>query len=1038
MRGNIVITNFKLLILFAVFTVLGLYFIPKLTVRLNPTNKNAIVYVSYALQGASPEIIDQKVGSLIEEKISLLNGIKKIQSYAYSNSGYLSIFLDKYADIDKTRLEIATAVRQIKTALPPATSYPQVSLRNPNDESNSAFLIYQINANKQPYEIKKYVDQYLLPQLSVLTQVDKVVINGYRPIEYLISFDESQLQLYHISSNEIIEATQNYFDKMSLGKIFFNGKYISASIKNTAFIDWHIPLAKNNDIIIYLDQITQIRKQEQPAQSYFRINGKNTLSLSVFPTNTANTLNLKKQVESIIAQQEKYLPDNFSITKTYDSTDYLQTELHKIYNRSFWVVVILLLFVLIVSRSIKYFVIIIISLVANLSIAFLFYYLFGIQIQLYSLAGITISFGLMIDNSIVMIDHLRRYRNIKVFLPILASTLTTIGALFVIFFLKEQMKNNLIDFAYVIIINLFVSLLVALFLIPALVDKLNFSISKKSLPQSVVSEFFQRIYEKILWIMLRYKKLMIVLAILLFGLPVFMLPQKMSGDNILSKTYNKTLGNYWYLDNVRPYVDKYLGGSLRLFSQYVFESATYRSNEETKLYAIAQMQKGYNMDQMNEVFLLLDNYLSQFDQIKTFKTSVYNTGYAEVEITFKKQSSSFSYQLKANLIRKALDWGGIHWNIYGIGKGFNNGTFAHGQYNFQIESVGYNNAHLNRWVDTLKLSLLQHPRINKIKVSASQYPRKTATNYYQIDLSNKLLALHQVSSINVKNKVQNLSISSSPSINISADNHLFPVRLQSKQAISFDIWQLLHYPINVNRTFLKLNDISQITTKKSPAKIYKENQEYIEYINVQYTGANKFGKKVIQRKIDSLQNKLPLGIRFKLKESNYSFSQDSQHYYYLLFFIIVLIWGISAVFFESIKQSFIVISLIPISFIGIFLTFYLFDYNFDQGGIAGFILISGITVNAVYYILNDYNYLKKTKLDKSNMQLYLQAFNNKVFPISLTIISTILGFIPFVINGQNEVFWFALAVATIGGLFFSFFGILIYLPIFILNKQEIS
>jgi multidrug efflux pump subunit AcrB len=177
-----------------------------------------------------------------------------------------------------------------------------------------------------------------------------------------------------------------------------------------------------------------------------------------------------------------------------------------------------------------------------------------------------------------------------------------------------------------------------------------------------------------------------------------------------------------------------------------------------------------------------------------------------------------------------------------------------------------------------------------------------------------------------------------------------------------------------------------------------------------------------------------LGIRFDLRERNYFFSKDAQNYYYLLLLVIVLIWGISMVFFESVKQSLLVISLIPISFIGIFLIFYLFDFNFDQGGIAGFILVSGITVNAVYYILNDYNYLRKKHLETPTVNLYTQAFSHKIFPILLTILSTILGFIPFIIDGQNEVFWFSLAIATIGGLLFSLIGIFIYLPVLSLKR----
>ena len=86
--------------------------------------------------------------------------------------------------------------------------------------------------------------------------------------------------------------------------------------------------------------------------------------------------------------------------------------------------------------------------------------------------GIPVSVGIITDNSIVMVDHLSHQRNRKVFLALLASTVTTIGALSIIFFLSEKLVLNMLDFALVIVMNLSTSLFIALFLIPALMEKL--------------------------------------------------------------------------------------------------------------------------------------------------------------------------------------------------------------------------------------------------------------------------------------------------------------------------------------------------------------------------------------------------------------------------------------------------------------------------------------------------------------------------------------------------------------------------------------
>jgi multidrug efflux pump subunit AcrB len=133
--------------------------------------------------------------------------------------------------------------------------------------------------------------------------------------------------------------------------------------------------------------------------------------------------------------------------------------------------------------------------------------------------------------------------------------------------------------------------------------------------------------------------------------------------------------------------------------------------------------------------------------------------------------------------------------------------------------------------------------------------------------------------------------------------------------------------------------------------------------------------------------------------------------------------------FNSLKQPFYIISVIPISYIGVFLTFYLFRLNFDQGGFASFILLSGLTINANIYILDEYNNITSKNDGISRLKAYIKAWNAKARPIFLTVISTILGFLPFII-GYKEAFWFPLAAGTIGGMIISVIATFCFLPLF--------
>ncbi len=158
--------------------------------------------------------------------------------------------------------------------------------------------------------------------------------------------------------------------------------------------------------------------------------------------------------------------------------------------------------------------------------------------------------------------------------------------------------------------------------------------------------------------------------------------------------------------------------------------------------------------------------------------------------------------------------------------------------------------------------------------------------------------------------------------------------------------------------------------------------------------------------------------------------------YALLFLIIAIIFFPASILFNSFKEPLAVIFVIPISYIGVFLTFYWFKLNFDQGGFASFVLLCGITVNASIYILNEYNQIRERIPAISPIRAYLKAWNAKITPIFLTVISTILGFIPFMLGTDKEAFWFPLAAGTIGGLIMSILGIFFYLPIFTLKKER--
>lgn len=146
--------------------------------------------------------------------------------------------------------------------------------------------------------------------------------------------------------------------------------------------------------------------------------------------------------------------------------------------------------------------------------------------------------------------------------------------------------------------------------------------------------------------------------------------------------------------------------------------------------------------------------------------------------------------------------------------------------------------------------------------------------------------------------------------------------------------------------------------------------------------------------------------------------------------MLVVIYLVCSILFNSFKKPLYIIFVIPVSFIGIFLAFYLFSIEFDQGGYASFMLLAALTINANIYIVEEYSYLKRMHPTYTPLRAYLKACQVKIRPILLTVLSTILGFIPFLIGDGKEAFWFPLAVGTMGGLIISTVATLLFLPFF--------
>jgi len=436
----------------------------------------------------------------------------------------------------------------------------------------------------------------------------------------------------------------------------------------------------------------------------------------------------------------------------------------------------------------------------------------------------------------------------------------------------------------------------------------------------------------------------------------------------------------------------------------------------------------------------MESYLTTYSGIRQFQTSIYSARQARINVYFTRESerSGFPYTLKSRVISKALELGGGSWGVYGLmDQGFNNDVRETAG-SFRVDMFGYNYDELYGWAEQLKDTLLTYRRIKEVLINSEYSWYKDDYQEYYFDLHKERIAQENIKPIELFASLRPVFGKDISSGSIVVDNEVELLKLSSRQGREYDVWSLQNMPQAINDKSYKLSEMASVQKRQAPQKVAKENQQYRLCLQYEYIGANSQGTKIQERVLKEFNAILPMGYTAKAESRFWGWGKKDGKQYFLLLLVILIIFFTTSVLFNSLKQPLAVIFVIPISYIGVFLTFYWFRLNFDQGGFASFVLLCGITVNASIYILNEYNQLRISHPRMSPLRLYLKAWNAKIVPIFLTVVSTILGFIPFLIGTDKEAFWFPLAAGTMGGLIMSVIGIFFYLPIFALKKDRVN
>ena len=989
------ISRFTLLLTLAILMVIGCALIPRIDVADRPRPRQGkTLSVWYSWHGASAKVIEQNVTSRIEGLVSAVRGVESVKSESYFGSGRVTIELKKNADVSATKFEIASLLRQIRKQLPEGVSYPELSggevvNENQRKETTQVLLSYRVNSNLSDEQLKEYIERQVEPSLRQIDEVKRVEVTGGRSKYIVITYDPFILSSYGLSAGDIENGIKSFLGKSDVvGELQPSGQ----KEKRTLYLTTEkfgkpleeMPIGAVDGKTVYLGDLATYEYKDRLPGSYYRVNGLNTIYLNIHVDADVNKITLSRTLRKKIAEIEKGLRGGVYLTLTHDGAEEKESELNKLIWRSTLSLFILLLFVWLVRRDWRYLLIMMLTLAANLALAVICYYVFDIRLHIYSLAGITVSLGMVIDAAVVMVDHYSYSRNYGAFHGILGAMLTTIGSLIIIVWLPEFLKNDLYDFSWMVIINLVVALLVAALFAPALVSRMNYTSLQAGKPRHL--QFVRG------WTMF-YAKYVRICQHRIWRWPLLLM------------------------------VAGLFAGSLYLFID-TLDSNTYRPEpEEMQLHIRGQMPLGGTAQQLNEKVEKVEAFLSQFKEIKRYETHVDNWG-ASITVEFKPDAlhTGFPYLLENKVIGRLITIGGADWSTHGVSeRGFSNSLNLQYRAN-SIEIAGYDYDRLYRFAEDMCRKLKTNNRVTDIAIETPGHEHQEDELYMEYD--KQRLTLDSVRVTEIYGTLSSLLSEHHLGSQYHAGQKM-DIVLSPRQHDDFDLWQLENSYIKVANRDVKVSDLMSIGRREAKNCIPRENQEYILRVAFNVLGSYTYTSKYIKQVTEEFNAKFPVG--FRCLNRTYGWYEDGGTQYWLIGLVAVIIFFICAILFESLYQALVIILLIPVSLVGTFLTYHFSGTEFGTGGFAAMVLLCGLTVNAGIYLMNEYNH---------NGKRFIKAYNHKIIPILLTVASTMVGLIPFLMDGAKERFWFSFSIGSISGLIFSLVALVFVMPMLMRKRNN--
>jgi HAE1 family hydrophobic/amphiphilic exporter-1 len=974
-----------IVVIAALLLAISIFLIPGLAVDLYPSVDPPFMMVYTICSGAAPEEVEESVTQIVEKQLSNMEGLDSITSTSAEN--YSRIFLEfgYDVDLDDATNDVRDALERVTDNLPDYADSPQVMKFN---FGSRPIMRLVIQGDVSQEKLKQLAQDVVQPKLERLAGVASAETRGGSSRVFNISVSENRLQAYKLNISQVSSALAGRNYSLGTGYIEREGiKYnVRVDEKFTSLEDIRRTVISskssgslsdpvNRSTVVRLEDIAEVSLEEKDASSVVYINGKSAITLSIQNESDTNSVQVVQSVYDELPSINKELPKGISVTALYDNTKMVKSTLNQVYSAAWQGGLLAMLVLFIFLRNIKSTLIIGLSLPLSILVTLAGMYFFGLTLNLITLTGLILGLGMIVDNSIVILENIYRYREMgtklrtaailgsrEMMTAIIASTLTTLCVFVPMIIWKDDlgmMGQIFKDLIFTIVLSLVISLVTAITVVPALSSrflKLN-TRKQKPLKNPVlvfldrsIEGFFkglEKIYRSSLTFALSNRGLVMTLTavLLLFSVAKFttfgmnMQPQSSTDDSVtisLTMPVGTTLDRTQsVLLDMQRIIDEEIDGidNLVLTAGSNRNGISYTGSIEMML-----PQPEDQIDNPASIKNKLRPYLNQFpDAVFAFSAGRRMGSGNPIDILIYSNDLDLASDTALTVRDLLLE---------------------------QFPMVEDPLSSMENGAPQYRL-VIDHERAASLGLSVSDI---AGTIYTMLSGRNATTYFYEGEELNVHVELAEQDSSSLPDL----------------EALSFRTPSGKH---------ILLSNLAHFETTSGPKDIDRENEIRIVHVTAGLADGSAVSRiqPIIEEAINS-QISLPEGVTIGFGGESQELKESNATFIIIIIAAIIMVFAVMASQFESLIDPFIIFFSIPLLIIGVVLVYMITGEAFSVYSAVGIVVLAGVVVNNGI-VLVDYTNLLRER-GQGLIEACIIGGVSRFRPILMTSLTTILGMIP--------------------------------------------